>query len=180
MSEDQSTAVEYRDIPGFPGYRVGDDGSAWSALVQGAHGRVGTAWRRLNPTHDRRGYQYVTLCREAEQRRGYVHRMVLTAFVGPCPEGLEACHFPNRDPADNRLDNLRWDTKKGNAADKKAQGTHIEGIKSYAAKLTPAAVKEARRLYATGQWTLFQLGDMFGVNFSVMGRAIRRVTWKHV
>lgn len=32
MSDVQST-VTYRPINGFPGYRVGDDGSVWSCLV---------------------------------------------------------------------------------------------------------------------------------------------------
>lgn len=26
--------VEYRDIPGCPGYRVGNDGSLWTAVVR--------------------------------------------------------------------------------------------------------------------------------------------------
>jgi len=45
-----------------------------------------------------------------------VHRLVLEAFVGPCPHGCEACHR-NNDPSDNRIENLRWDTKQSNLAD---------------------------------------------------------------
>jgi hypothetical protein len=31
--------VEYRDVPGFPGYRVGTDGSVWSCWERTAGGR---------------------------------------------------------------------------------------------------------------------------------------------
>ena len=34
--------VEYRDVPGWPGYRVGDDGSVWSLWKRRGLGR-GTA-----------------------------------------------------------------------------------------------------------------------------------------
>ena len=37
----------------------------------------------------------------------YVHRLVLAAFVGPCPQGQEVLHKDD-DPTNNRLDNLRY------------------------------------------------------------------------
>lgn len=45
-----------------------------------------------------------------------VHDLVLRAFVGPRPEGMEGCHGDGnrRNP---RLNNLRWDTHKANGAD---------------------------------------------------------------
>lgn len=47
-----------------------------------------------------------------------VHRLMLEAFVGPCPDGQEACHWD--DVADhNVLENLRWDTRPNNIADRK-------------------------------------------------------------
>lgn len=179
MVEDHST-VTYREVPSFPGYRIGDDGSIWSSFTPGGRGRTDAKWRPLTPTPDRRGYLYVTLCMAGEKRRHFVHRTVLAVFVGPCPEGMEACHFPDRNPSNNKLSNLRWDTKKANAADKIPQGSHVEGVRCPASKLTPAVVIEARQLYATGDWTLYQLGEKFGVSYSVMGRAIRRDTWRHV
>jgi hypothetical protein len=45
-----------------------------------------------------------------------IHGAVLEAFVGPRPEGMEACHN-NGNPAANRLENLRWDTHAGTVAD---------------------------------------------------------------
>ena len=43
-----------------------------------------------------------------------VHVLILTAFVGPRPDGYCACHGPDFDTANNRLSNLRWDTYDAN------------------------------------------------------------------
>lgn len=51
-----------------------------------------------------------------------VHRLVLEAFIGPCPDGMVGCHTDG-DPLNNRLDNLRWDTPSNNNRDKRAHGT---------------------------------------------------------
>lgn len=58
-----------------------------------------------------------------------VHRLVLEAFVGPCPPGMEGCHN-NGDPTDNRLANLRWDTRRSNVLDSVRHGTHPQTRKT--------------------------------------------------
>lgn len=55
-----------------------------------------------------------------------VHRLVLSAFVGPCPEGLEGCHNDG-DPSNNALTNLRWNTKGSNFEDQIKHGTRRKG-----------------------------------------------------
>lgn len=50
-----------------------------------------------------------------------VHLLVLEAFVGPCPPGLEGCHT-NGDGLDNKLTNLRWDTHAANMQDRLRHG----------------------------------------------------------
>jgi hypothetical protein len=48
----------------------------------------------------------------------FVHRLVLEAFIGPCPPGMEACHYPDPSRQNNHVGNLRWDTKQENAHDR--------------------------------------------------------------
>jgi hypothetical protein len=49
--------------------------------------------------------------------RRQVHRLVLEAFVGPCPDGMECCH-EDGDSTNNRVDNLRWDTHEANVRER--------------------------------------------------------------
>jgi hypothetical protein len=132
MSGDEG--VEYRPIEGFRFYRVGSDGSVWGCQKCGrGAGRIGP-WRRLCPSNGGKGYQLVKLREGGQQRNEYVHVLVLEAFVGPRPEGMEACHDPNPDRTCNRLDNLRWDTPSANNHDKDAHGTSNKGENHYQAK----------------------------------------------
>ena len=96
---DSSTAVEYRETPGFPDYLAGSDGSIWS--------RKGGKWKRLTPWLDASGQAGISLCNNGMQRKSHVHRIILESFVGPCPDGEECCHN-NGDSGDNRLENIRW------------------------------------------------------------------------
>lgn len=78
--------------------------------------------RILRPDVRPSGHLRVTLCRNSRTRRFWVHRLVLNAFVGPISPGLEACHNDGN-PKNNRVANLRWDTKSANARDRRKHGT---------------------------------------------------------
>lgn len=84
--------VEYRNIAGFPGYRVGNDGSVWSCLKSRGRGTVAvmaSEWRMMRPTtSDNRGYARISLSRDGNISKCAVHRLVLEAFVGGCPDGM--------------------------------------------------------------------------------------------
>lgn len=152
--------VTYRTIPGYVRYCVGDDGSVWSNCGYQPGGGYGARWRllRQNPTGC---YAVVGLCREGckvESRT--VHRLVLEAFVGPCPKGCVAAHN-NGKPRDNRLANLRWDTPTENIADKKIHGTHLYGKRLAWTRLKESDVVEIRRMI--GIETLTSIGTRFGV-----------------
>jgi hypothetical protein len=90
-------------IPGSNGdYEVSDLGRVRSWRRRGGR----RAEPRLRSLNNVGGYRQVEL-----QGAGLwtIHRLVLTAFVGPCPPGCEASHI-NGDRADNRLANLVWET----------------------------------------------------------------------
>lgn len=63
-------------------------------------------------------YVQVTLSQDNVRHHCYVHRLVLETFVGPCPEGMEARHYPDMDPSNNRLENLSCSTHRKNLADR--------------------------------------------------------------
>lgn len=66
----------------------------------------------------------VTLSAPGRRRHVRVAHLVLEAFVGPRPPGLEACHDPDPDPWNNHRANLRWDTRSANQLDSVRHGTH--------------------------------------------------------
>lgn len=169
--------VEYRDLAtfGFPGYRVGSDGSVWSLKHRwGPRPRP----KQLRPLPCRTGHQAVWLSIGARAVRRHIHRLVLEAFVGPRLLGQECCH-EDGDPTNNRLSNLRWDTSKANSADAQKHGTRVMGETHGLAKLSVASVRETRRLYANGGYTLKSLALRFGVVETCVSKIVRGQTWKH-
>ncbi|MFC7450554.1 NUMOD4 motif-containing HNH endonuclease [Rhodococcus daqingensis] len=75
------------------------------------------------------GHRYVHLTMEGRDSTYQVHRLVMRAFVGPCPEGLEVRHL-NGDPTDNRLANLAYGTRSENAVDQVDHGSHNQASKT--------------------------------------------------
>lgn len=115
-------------VPGYEGmYSVSDQGRVRS-LDRTVNGRSLRGQLR-KPTCDPRGRRVVSLSRDGKSRYFFVHRIVLEAFVGPRPPGMECCHF-NDDRSDNRLENLRWDTSSSNRLDAVRNGKHHEARKT--------------------------------------------------
>ena len=119
----------WKPVLGFEGhYEVSDQGRVRSLDRTVSHWRGGTRLRRgrcLKPgvAGGVGGYLHVVLMSDGKTRcNRTVHRLVLEAFVGLRPEGMQACHNDG-DPHNNALSNLRWDTPASNNADKKAHGT---------------------------------------------------------
>jgi len=113
---------QWRDIPDHDGYQASDLGRIRSLdrLVECRNGVVKPfKGRILAPQNQTSGYFGMVLGRG---RPRLVHRLVMLAFVGPCPSGHEVAHNDgNR--RNNALSNLRYATPKENAADKNRHGT---------------------------------------------------------
>lgn len=107
-----------------------------------------------------------------------VHRLVLEAFVGPCPNGMEACHIDG-DRTNNRLTNLRWDTPRSNMDDKIRHGTTGRGPRNPQAKLTDASVREIRRLFTKGVKQAV-LARRYGVTKYCVWDIVHRRRWSHL
>ena len=81
--------------------------------------RRNKCWPRQRPRVSQYRYVIGTLSWAGYRRvrMNYKHRslarIVLEAFVGPCPEGHE-CDHKNRERDDDRLVNLRWVTHSEN------------------------------------------------------------------
>jgi hypothetical protein len=179
MAEGIVSAVEYRDIPGFPGYRVGSDGSVWSKKRTGKPSKKDWPWKRLETTPTKSGYRQAGLRNDdGKHVIRFVHVLVLTAFAGPCPEGMQCAH-DNGKRDDNRLDNLEWKTPKANWDDRRRHGTEMQGVDCHSAKLTDDGVRVIRTRLAAGEMHTVIAKD-YGVTKGAISCIARGKTWKHV
>lgn len=182
MSSGQLTTT-YCLIPGYPGYRVGDDGSVWSCLKRHyRRGRKGVVWvvsadwKPLDCKPNKQGYPRVRI----GGRTCKVHTLVLLLFVGPRPHPkAHGCH-KDRNPRNNRLSNLRWDTPKGNMKDRDEHGMTRRGERHYRTKLTEQDVRDIREAYAAGGTSLPKLAVKHNIGTSTVYRIVKRLVWKHV
>ena len=167
-------STEYRDLPGWIGYRVGDDGSIWSCRTSLRFSSA-TNWRRMRPKLDRYGYRTVTLRGDGIKKSQTVHQLVLFAFVGPKPEGHQCRHLDgNR--SNNAITNLEWGTPRENCADRDQHGHTQRGRTHYRAKLTEQDVVAIRNSPMTNR----ELAIVYSVSDVMISFVKRRRFWKHV
>jgi HNH endonuclease/NUMOD4 motif-containing protein len=168
-------------IPGYEGfYDVSDCGRvrAW----------FGGRWRRplTEPkilSSKAKKYPAVSLSKDGRRRNFRVHVLVLTAFVGPAPPHHEGCHEDGT-KTNNRLGNLRWDTRKGNMADASRHGTTRgksvpKGEAHVNARLTSDDVRCIRAEPRTRN-VIPMLARCFGVSVSTINKIRGRDLWAHL
>jgi hypothetical protein len=146
-----TTIVEqWKPVLGYEGlYEVSDQGRVRSL-------RSGKLMRQSVANT---GYMQLNLSGNDGPQLKHAHRLVLEAFVGPCPNGMEGCHA-NGNRQDNRLNNLRWDTRKGNMADATKHGTTNRGVRCPNSKLTEQEVFEIREAPGSQQ----SIANKYGIS----------------
>lgn len=180
----ESMNDEERWLPavGYEGlYEVSNHGRVRSLdkVVRGSYGSKmlkRSCVRKLHKTKD--GYMSLQLMKDGKRRYRLVHRLVLESFVGPCPPGYECRHFPDKDPANNRLTNLSWGTPQQNGRDKTTHGTGV-GEHNHKSRLTEEQVLEMRRLGAQGVRNV-DLAPMFDVDVVTVSHVLVGRTWRHL
>ncbi|GAG26569.1 unnamed protein product, partial [marine sediment metagenome] len=108
----------WKNVIGYEGlYQVSNYGR-----VKSFHLYKGTSKRILIPRKMKAGHFQVNLCKNQVKKNYLIHRLVMRAFMGLCPDGMECCHNDG-DPTNNCVFNLRYDTHKSNHNDMKIHGT---------------------------------------------------------
>lgn len=159
--------------------RRGDPMAGPTKAANGAH----KAWVEANVGHqgddcltwpfDKSGYGAVRVGGRQEKAHRY---MCLLAHGEPpagkphvahsCGNGHLGCVNPRH---------LRWDSVKGNHADRYGHGTIYLGEDCWNAVLTEAGVRWARSV--AGTMTYREMGNVLGVKAATVGHAVRRDTW---
>lgn len=113
-------------------------------------------------------------------RSRFVSRIVCEQLYGPAPssshEAAHSCgngHLGCVSPK-----HLRWDTRRGNFADKTRHGTDNRGERHNLAKLTEEDVREIRRLARTTSGRA--IAKRYGLSESHVSTILSRKSWAHI
>lgn len=130
---------QWRPVVGYEGYyEVSDQGRVRSVdRVVGRNGGLASG----RPVHIRgrmrklhrnvvSGYLCVGLTKDGVGSTRTVHGLVMEAFVGPCPDGMEIRHLDG-DPENSFRSNLSYSTHSDNVMDKRAHGTDHNLVKTH-------------------------------------------------
>ena len=169
----------WKDIPGYERrYQVSDLGRVRSLdrMVRTVAKNRAEAVRRtrgtlLKPQRHPQGYAQVNL----ERRTHIVGPLVLAAFVGARPEGMECAHGDGV-KTNNRLGNLRWATPASNSADRVTHGTSGRGEANASNKLTAEQVLAIRAALGDQR----DIATAFGVRQSTVSKIKLRQRWGHL
>ena len=155
----------WKYIPGYEGqYQVSTLGNVRSFVLH-KEGRL----RAL--TKAKKGHVWVNLGRGTNFT---VHTLVLRAFVGEPPFGMECCHNDGN-PSNNALYNLRWDTRAENAKDMYRQNNHANQ------KLNTSKVKQIKEMLAKPlqRGDLSKIAKQYGVSLSAISCIKRKKTYDY-
>ncbi len=153
-----------------PGYWVSNMGR-----VIAMRSKPGTV---MTPEVDRDGYLRVAFWDGARYRKHLIHRLVLTAFVGPPEKGQVAAHN-NGVRCDNALDNLRWATQEENVADKVRHGTQQIGSRHGNASTDEVSIARLKSAFRKGA-TAREAAQECGVSIHVAYDVKQGMAWRHV
>lgn len=84
--------------------------------------------RILKPFTDKDGYKGIVLCIKQERKTYRLHRIVAIAFI-PNPNNLPEIDHIDGDKTNNKIDNLRWVTRKGNSLNPKTRKRNSDAKK---------------------------------------------------
>ncbi len=165
---------EWRPVAGFDGYEVSSLGR-----VRSWRGQAGT--RRSTPRLralcvDKDGYHKVGL--ENHERRQvmfFVHNLVLEAFKGPRPEGMQ-CRHMDGSKTNNVPANLEWGTPLENSRDKRVHGTQCRGRQIYLAKCDEEMVRAIR----VADGGIKDIARRFGISVANVYKIRSRQLWSWV
>ena len=157
---------QWLDVVEFEGlYEVSNHGQVRS---------VKTGKLKKITTDKKTNRPFLNIWKKNKQSVIRIHKLVLEAFVGKKPDGMECCHNDGN-PFNNHISNLRWDTPKNNHADKVKHGTTNRGERCGTAKLTLEQVRAIRKDDRLQKI----IAKEYEVQQSLISRIKNGVRWQH-
>jgi hypothetical protein len=168
----------WKPIVGYEGfYEVSDRGHIRSLDRYVKHWRGGNRLypgRILEPHQER--YLKVGLSKNGKSTTHRVHNLVMMAFVGAPPEGMEVCHNDGIN-YNCELRNLRYGTHLENIEDRAKHGKTTRGKDITQSVLSEKDITIIRNSYRKREVTQRELANRFGVSQHTVWAILQRRTW---
>jgi len=161
----------WKDIEGWPGYMVSNEGDVASAK------RGDPKILKLHTSN--RGYALLTLHHDGGKKTHALHCLVAAAFIGPKPDGMTVNH-KNCDKLDNDASNLEYLTPQENIRHAAKNGRLCCGEDSHASALKADQVRWIRANYKKREFGCSKIAKAFGVHETTIRRIIQGKTWKSI
>ena len=168
----------WKDIPGYENkYQVSDLGrvKGLDRVVKTKNGRTqykkGTILKNKMGTN---GYYYVCLYKNNKQKTFMIHSLVALNFIGDRPYKNDICHI-NWNRLDNKVTNLKYDTRTENFND-----MYRQGKKNPKGKLSVEDVLEIRKMRKEENVPYKELAIMFGVSESTIGYVVTKRSYWYI
>ena len=118
-------------IPSLPTYYATKDGRIFKYRI-----KTDDLYQLSDNTRSNSGYKMVQPYKDGVRKLKYVHQLVLEAFYGPRPEGMQCDHI-NRNKLDNDIDNLRYITHQQNMMNRDMSNVGSKKGQKYKQYMTP-------------------------------------------
>jgi hypothetical protein len=161
-------------VPDFPGYFVNKNGDVFSNLKHS--GNPNGEVRKLSSKSLCRGYCQYTLMKNGVRSTTQGHIIMGKVFLKKKNPSDEICHN-NGIRNDNRLENLRYGSRKENVADMLIHGTDSRGEKHSSHKLNEPKIKLARLLKFNFGWSYREIADLWKINKETVRYAVLGITY---
>ena len=168
----------WKDILGYENkYQVSDLGrvKGLDRVVKTKNGRTqykkGTILKNKMGTN---GYYYVCLYKNNKQKTFMIHSLVALNFIGDRPYKNDICHI-NGNRLDNKVTNLKYDTRTENFND-----MYRQGKKNPKGKLSVEDVLEIRKMRKEENVPYKELAIIFGVSESTIGYVVTKRSYWYI
>lgn len=110
----------------------------------------------------------------------YVHREMLKAFI-PCsdPKLTHVC-FKDGDITNLKLSNLYWSSQTKRMRRRHKEGGYPKGQDHYMAKLTDQDVIEMKAMWESEEYTQQFIADKFGIHPTTLNNILKGRYWTHL
>lgn len=124
------------------------------------------------------GYIHVNLWKNGQIKQHRIHRLIMLAHTNK-PEDKNIINHIDGDKSNNTLGNLEWCTARENTihAYKTGLAKGKKGIENSQGRLTNEEVISMRNLYATGEYTQKEIGEIFGISRRHAGDIVNGKKW---